>query len=194
MSVSPIVKSTLQAVVINAGSNVLAQGIKAYRADIPFELDVQALIQFTACAIIVTPLNYLWQTNLEASFPGSKPAPAAAPPSTKEKSKSDATGSKSAKSSLNVGNTITKVVIDQTIGATWNTVLFLFTMGLLRGHHYDEVLVQIRQEFWPIMSAGFKLWPFVSVLCFTVVPVEQRLLVGSLFGVIWAVCLSLMSG
>lgn len=34
MSVSPIVKSTLQAVVINAGSNVLAQGIKAYRADV----------------------------------------------------------------------------------------------------------------------------------------------------------------
>jgi hypothetical protein len=44
------------------------------------------------------------------------------------------------------------------------------------------------------MIAGFKLWPFVSVLNFTFVPVDQRLLVASLFGVVWAVYLSLMSG
>jgi hypothetical protein len=44
------------------------------------------------------------------------------------------------------------------------------------------------------MLAGFKLWPFVSILNFTVVPADKRLLVGSLFGVIWAVYLSLMSG
>ncbi|KAF7717697.1 Uncharacterized protein PECH_002922 [Penicillium ucsense] len=193
MSVSPIVQATLQAVIINAGSNVLAQGIKAYRADIPFELDLQALLQFTACAIITTPLNYVWQTNLEASFPGTS-----SKPEQTHNEKPDTTTPKKlekpSRSTLNVGNTITKVVIDQTIGGTWNTVLFLFTMGLLRGQHYDDVLGQIREEFWPIMTAGFKLWPFVSILNFTVVPVEQRLLVGSLFGVVWAVYLSLMSG
>ena len=44
------------------------------------------------------------------------------------------------------------------------------------------------------MIAGLKLWPFVSVLNFTVIPPNQRLLVGSLFGVIWGVYLSLVSG
>lgn len=34
MSVPPIAKATLQAAVINAGSNVLAQGIKAYRDEV----------------------------------------------------------------------------------------------------------------------------------------------------------------
>lgn len=43
------------------------------------------------------------------------------------------------------------------------------------------------------MIAGFKLWPFVSLLNFTVVPAGKRLLVGNLFGVVWAVYLSLMS-
>lgn len=43
------------------------------------------------------------------------------------------------------------------------------------------------------MAAGLKLWPFVSVLNFTVVPADQRLLVGSLFGVVWAIYLSLVS-
>lgn len=34
MAVQPIVKATIQAAVINAGSNVLAQGIKAYQNDV----------------------------------------------------------------------------------------------------------------------------------------------------------------
>ena len=43
------------------------------------------------------------------------------------------------------------------------------------------------------MLAGLKLWPFVSILNFTVVPADQRLLVGNLFGVVWGVYLSLMA-
>jgi hypothetical protein len=34
MSIPPIAKATLQATVINAGANVLAQAIKAYRNDV----------------------------------------------------------------------------------------------------------------------------------------------------------------
>jgi protein Mpv17 len=34
MSVPPIAEATLQAALVNAGSNVLAQGIKAYRAGV----------------------------------------------------------------------------------------------------------------------------------------------------------------
>jgi hypothetical protein len=44
------------------------------------------------------------------------------------------------------------------------------------------------------MVAGLKLWPLVSILNFTVVPADRRLLVGNLFGVVWAIYLSLMSG
>ncbi|KAJ5166338.1 uncharacterized protein N7482_005119 [Penicillium canariense] len=191
MSVPPIAKATLQAAVINAGSNVLAQGIKAYRNDIPFELDLQALMQFTTCAFIVSPLNYVWLNSLEASFPGTTPSNAEE--SSKEK-ENDGAGPDSSKPALNIANTIAKVVIDQIIGGAWNTVLFTLTMGVLRGHNHAILLAQIREEFWPIMVAGFKLWPFVSVLNFTVVPVDQRLLVSSLFGIVWAVYLSLIAG
>lgn len=38
MSVPPIAKATLQATVINAGANVLAQAIKAYRNDVSISL------------------------------------------------------------------------------------------------------------------------------------------------------------
>lgn len=44
MAVPPIVKATLQAVVINAGSNVLAQYIKAYRNDVSILSSISRLL------------------------------------------------------------------------------------------------------------------------------------------------------
>ncbi|KAJ5520705.1 Mpv17/PMP22 [Penicillium fimorum] len=192
MAIPPIAKATLQAALINAGSNVLAQGIKAYRADIPFNLDTESLMQFTTCAFITSPLGYLWLGSLESWFPGR---------ATDSNDQSDKQGDKKnkydqslPKPSLNVTNTVAKIVIDQAIGGAWNTVLFIVIMGLLRGLDYDTITGQIQADFWSIMVAGLKLWPLVSVLNFTVVPADQRLLVGSLFGIVWAIYLSLMSG
>lgn len=108
---------------------------------IPFELDPQALIQFTTCAIITTPLNYIWQKNLEATFPGTRPRDAAP----KHEIKPGRSDTETSKPALNVTNTVTKIIIDQTIGGTWNTVLFLLTMGLLRGEHHELVFAQIRE-------------------------------------------------
>jgi hypothetical protein len=98
-------------------------------------------MQFTTCAIIITPLNYIWQQNLEATLPGKTPAKAAP----KHEEKPARPKSKTSEPSLNVTNTITKIVIDQTIGGTWNTVLFILTMGLLRGQHHELVIAQIRE-------------------------------------------------
>ncbi|KAJ9297140.1 hypothetical protein DTO217A2_8694 [Paecilomyces variotii] len=182
MSVPPIAKATFQAVVINAGSNVLAQGIKSYRD------------QFTTCALITSPLTFLWLENLEATFPGTteeKPKTEKEDGRTKDE-KSSRDGKK--RSGLNVKNTVIKVFLDQTVGAAWNTALFLTTMSILRGQDYDSVVDSIKTDFWPIMIAGFKMWPFVSILCFVVIPADKRLLVSSLFGVLWAIYLSLMSG
>jgi protein Mpv17 len=41
------------------------------------------------------------------------------------------------------------------------------------------------------MIAGLKVWPLVSFLSFSVVPVDQRVLFGSMFGFAWAIYLSL---
>ncbi|OOF91199.1 hypothetical protein ASPCADRAFT_211484 [Aspergillus carbonarius ITEM 5010] len=184
MAFPPIARATLQAALINAGSNILAQAIGAYRDERPFELDSQALFQFTTCAFILSPLTFLWLEGLESKFPGHDDSSASSPKTEKVKQKP----------TLNVTNTVIKIVIDQIVGGAWNTAAFIMAMGFLRGQDWDTILQQIQKDFWPIMVAGFKLWPFVSVLNFTVVPTDKRLLVGSLFGVLWAVYLSLMSG
>ncbi|KAL2871370.1 Mpv17/PMP22 family protein [Aspergillus lucknowensis] len=177
MALHPIAKATLQAALISAGSNMLAQGISSYRDETQFELDSQALFQFTTSALVLSPLTFLWLEGLEATFPGSD----------------NATEKENEKPKLNVKNTVAKIVVDQVVGGAWYTVAFIATMGFLRGQDYEVIKGQIQNDFWPILIAGFKLWPLVSILNFTVVPADKRLLVGNLFGLVWGIYLSLMA-
>lgn len=123
---------------------------------------------------------------------------------------------------LNVRNTAVKFALDQTAGAAVNTVLFSLFMHSVQGamaHRttgagaagsvafltggraldYSQVdwrLVaeRARREFLPIMAAGWRLWPFVSLFNFAVVKsVETRNLVGALAGVVWGVYMSLVA-
>jgi hypothetical protein len=98
-------------------------------------------MQFTTCGLITTPLNYIWQNNLEATFPGTRPQNA----TPKNEEKPGSSNPETSKPALNVTNTVIKIVIDQVIGATWNTVLFILTMGLLRGQNHEIVFTQIRE-------------------------------------------------
>ncbi|KAH8431391.1 Mpv17/PMP22 family protein [Aspergillus melleus] len=154
----------------------------------PFELDRQALWLFTTCALLMSPLTFLWLEGLESALPGSyeeKPAP---------KSKTEKDKEQKPRSRLNVKNIIAKVVIDQTIGGAYNTFLLIALMGYLRGEDYGTIMEQVKNDFWPLLLAGMKLWTFVSVLNFTVVPTDKRMLSGCLFSVVWAIYLSLRSG
>ncbi|KAL4992839.1 hypothetical protein BDW68DRAFT_148960 [Aspergillus falconensis] len=188
MALPPIAKATLQAALISASSNVLAQGITSYREGTPFELDSQALFQFTTSALILSPLAFLWLEGLEQRFPGFEQAQPA-----RGKEKTEEEGKGKDKDKLNIKNIVAKIVVDQLIGGAWNTVAFIATMGILRGQDYEVIKGEIMKNFWPYMLAGLKFWPLVSILNFTVVPANQRLLVGNLFGVVWGVYVSLMA-
>lgn len=179
---------------------------------------------FVLFSLLVTPPNFLWQSWLEAQFPGYTDK---LTHTQKEKLVDDAvTGSsnttsaekggdlkkrftasdgtineQSASSSpvdvkkkLNIKNTAAKFALDQTFGAAANTILFIAGIALLRGHSWESVQQQTAKEFWPMIFAGQKLWPLVSVLSFTVVPFEQRTLFGSTVGLFWGIYLSIMSG
>ncbi|KAL4905291.1 hypothetical protein BDW74DRAFT_21108 [Aspergillus multicolor] len=198
MALPPIAKATLQAALISASSNVLAQGITSYREGTPFELDSEILFQFTTSALIISPLAFLWLEGLEQRFPGfeqEKPQPASA--KGKEKAEGGEKGKEKPRAEVeprpNVKNIVAKIVVDQIIGGAWNTFAFIATMGVLRGQDYEVIKGEILENFWPYMLAGLKFWPLVSILNFTVIPANQRMLVGNLFGVVWGVYVSLMA-
>lgn len=95
---------------------------------------------------------------------------------------------------LNITNTAIKFALDQTLGAAANTILFIAGIALLRGHTLPSIHQDVQDSFWPMIFAGQKLWPAVSVLSFTVIPFEHRTLFGSIVGLFWGVYLSLVAG
>ncbi|KAI5370068.1 hypothetical protein Slin15195_G009460 [Septoria linicola] len=221
---SQILKSTVQAGALSTLSNVLAQVISAWQTGKPVSLNVAELLQFVTFSILACPPNCVWQAWLEAQFPAHTDhlTPSEKEELVDEnihghalnkhsddstirrrkvdhKTASGATdspgSSKNTPGRLNVKNTAIKIALDQTVGAAVNTVLFIAGIALLRGQDLPSILSDINTKFWPMIFAGQKLWPAVSILCFTVIPQpEQRMVFGSVAGLFWGVYLSLAAG
>lgn len=99
---------------------------------------------------------------------------------------------------LSKTNVLIKFLLDQTIGAVFNTILFLAFMGYANASPtgkqgpWDAVEREVRAKFWPILMDGAKLWPFFSLISFLFIPVDKRVVAGCLVGVGWNIYLSLM--
>lgn len=95
---------------------------------------------------------------------------------------------------LNVRNTAIKFALDQTIGAVFNTVLFIAGMGLLKGQSFALVTEAVQRDTLTLILAGQKLWPAVSIISFTLVPLQYRTAFGGIVGIFWGIYLSLFMG
>lgn len=86
-----------------------------------------------------------------------------------------------------------KVAFDQTIwAAVWNSIYFT-VLGLLRFESPANIFGELKATFWPLLTAGWKLWPFAHLITYGVVPVEQRLLWVDCVELIWVTILSTYS-
>ncbi|KAH7157537.1 hypothetical protein B0J13DRAFT_542050 [Dactylonectria estremocensis] len=208
---SPMVTAMIQSAMLGGIANVLAQLISAYRTGSEVTIDWVPVFQFLLFNLISTPPNYLWQDFLESTFPANP-----APPHPK---KSD---DPPPPPKLSIRNTLIKLFLDQTVGATLNTLLFSNYVHALRFAlhpvpritsvfkaitywtspgtvdisrvNWDRVWAASLDEFWPILVAGWKLWPAVSLVNFSVIKtVQGRNLVGSLAGVVWGIYMSMIS-
>ncbi|PWY83511.1 hypothetical protein BO70DRAFT_379306 [Aspergillus heteromorphus CBS 117.55] len=84
-----------------------------------------------------------------------------------------------------------KFLLDQSVGSVMNIVLFVVLINLLKGEGVARVGELVLEDFNPIMLARLKYRPVVSMLMYTVVPVDRRVVFGSACGVVWGVYLSL---
>jgi len=96
---------------------------------------------------------------------------------------------------LSIRNLIIKILLDQTVSASINTLMFSLAFAGFNGLGYADAWSEARDQFWDLMVAGWKLWPLVSLINFSVVKsVEGRNLVGNLAGLVWGIYLSLTTG
>ncbi|KAI3949936.1 hypothetical protein MKW92_020012 [Papaver armeniacum] len=88
---------------------------------------------------------------------------------------------------------LAKVAFDQTAwAALWNSIYFV-VLGLLRFESPANILGELKATFVPMLTAGWKLWPFAHLITYGVVPVEQRLLWVDCVELIWVTILSTYS-
>ncbi|KAK3215394.1 hypothetical protein GRF29_19g3148802, partial [Pseudopithomyces chartarum] len=112
---SAMVSQTVQGAVLSVTSNILAQAITSYKDDAPFTLSLAPIVKFAIFSIISNPPNILWQTFLEDMFPSSVPT------TPSEKTLKD----KPAPTHTSKRNVLIKFLLDQTIGAVVNNLMFL---------------------------------------------------------------------
>lgn len=86
-----------------------------------------------------------------------------------------------------------KVAFDQTVwAATWNSIYYV-VLGFLRFENPFSLYKEWKATFWPMLTAGWKLWPFAHLVTYGLVPVEQRLLWVDCVELIWVTILSTYS-
>ncbi|XVF04131.1 hypothetical protein REPUB_Repub05bG0055700 [Reevesia pubescens] len=86
-----------------------------------------------------------------------------------------------------------KIAFDQTVwAAVWN-IIYFSVLGFLRLESPISIFNELKATFWPMMTAGWKLWPFAHLITYGVVPVEQRLLWVDCVELIWVMILSTYS-
>ncbi|KAL6543245.1 hypothetical protein OROHE_010765 [Orobanche hederae] len=86
-----------------------------------------------------------------------------------------------------------KVIFDQTAwSAVWNSIYFTL-LGILRLESPANIFSELKSTFWPMLTAGWKLWPFAHLITYGVIPVEQRLLWVDCVELIWVTILSTYS-
>ncbi|KAF6809487.1 Mpv17/PMP22 family protein [Colletotrichum sojae] len=227
MALPPMVSVTLQSAVLSGTSNLLAQALTAYKSDEQLVIDWVPVFQFILYTLISTPPNFMWQELLEQSFPAyhaspTKEAVASAAAGDDKELDREARENKLVEPKLNIRNTLTKLVLDQTIGSALNTFAFSLFIGsiqtaMARPEHlsgaaqsaaflvsrgavdysrvdWRVVAAKAQLDFVPIFLAGLKLWPAVSLVNFAFIQsIEGRNLVGALAGVVWGIYMSLVA-
>lgn len=86
-----------------------------------------------------------------------------------------------------------KVLFDQTVwAAIWNSIYYV-VLGFLRFESPVNIFSELKATFWPMLTAGWKLWPFAHLVTYGVIPVEQRLLWVDCVELVWVTILSTYS-
>ncbi|GAA5849041.1 hypothetical protein JCM8547_006421 [Rhodosporidiobolus lusitaniae] len=91
---------------------------------------------------------------------------------------------------VSVAQLAKRVAADQLGMAPISLVIFLLSMSLLEGLNAEETRQKIRDQYWPILSVNWQVWPILQLINFRYVPLPYRVPFGSICGIAWTCFLS----
>lgn len=77
------------------------------------------------------------------------------------------------------------MLIDQFLFAPLFTALYYYVRGLAQDRSIGTTTKQLRRDLPGIMKKNWSVWIPVNLINYSVVPLQQRVLFGSLVGVFW---------
>ena len=94
---------------------------------------------------------------------------------------------------LNKYNTFIKFVLDQTIGSVLNNAAYVAGMSTIKGKDSAYIRHALKHDLFHIIKSSWKVWPMVSLINFTVMPYDKRMLFGSFIGLLWGIYICLIT-
>mmetsp|Transcript_32508 Transcript_32508/g.49013 ORF Transcript_32508/g.49013 Transcript_32508/m.49013 type:complete len:316 (-) Transcript_32508:127-1074(-) len=83
-----------------------------------------------------------------------------------------------------------KVVLDQSMAAPiWNNT-YILLIGLMKRDSLGTIWGDCKRTTIPLIVSGLKLWPFVHLITYGLVPIENRLLWVDFVEIIWVTILA----
>ena len=90
-----------------------------------------------------------------------------------------------------IATLVFKVGIDQTLWSlSWNA-LYCALLGLLKREEPADIARDVRATAWPLLKAGWRVWPLVHLITYGLLPVQHRLLFVDSVELAWVAVLSL---
>jgi len=93
-----------------------------------------------------------------------------------------------------VSNRPYKILMDQTVYAAAKYTLFVALREVLQGARPDEAASKATQSTWPLLQRGWRFWPAVHMITYSVIPPRHRVLWVNCADLVWVTVLSLFKG
>ena len=100
-------------------------------------IDPVPLAQFTVIAILTTYPNYLFQCWLEQTFPTKRITAIEKEEKEEEESRDPAR--------ISISNTVVKFLLEQSVGASANTIVFIVLTSLLSGKNSTQMGIEVEK-------------------------------------------------
>jgi hypothetical protein len=192
--------------IMKVSANLIVQFLASSKSPNKSSFDWLQVLEFAVYGFIGSQVGNIVQFQLENWFPtgtpqGSEGLPVnvkSEKPQQEKKSDDSSTGEKS-RNCLRISpdliwrNVVAKLILDQTLGLFVSGCVFLVCTNLVRVPHPFMVLDVIREKIFPLIKAGWHIWPLVSICNFLWVPVRSRVLVAVFVGFGWSVFLSIFA-
>lgn len=88
------------------------------------------------------------------------------------------------------GVAVVKMLLDQLLFSPVYTASFLVCLGVFQRRSWGNIARTVRNDFLPVLTVSYMIWPMAQVVNFNFVPLNYRMLFANSVGLFWSIYLA----